>query len=246
MALPAAAANLGTISAGWRYRRGGDHFAYDYAMPVGTPLFAVQDGIILDCADGAANQPRGVKRQRSNWILLGFTWEGKKATAYYQHLSPGLRVKKGQRVKAGQLIAKSGNTGMTSGPHLHLATGWGHWTEATRYAYMGNDGNNNIVIFAPSKVYPKKPAAIRPITPLYSTTKVGKVGRQVSDLRWVLYKAGFLSKVSVNGSDSYDKAVQVAVTRFHKSATGARFSGGDIRQIGPKGWAHLQRLAGRK
>jgi hypothetical protein len=246
MALPAAAADLQFISAGWRYRSGGDHFAYDYVMPIGTPLYAVQDGVILDCADGAPNQPRGVKRKRSNWVLLGFTWQGKKATAYYQHLSPGLRVVKGQKVKAGQLIAKSGNTGWSTGPHLHLATGWGHWTESTRYSYMSNDGNNDIVIFAPSKVYPKQATSPGKITPLYASTKVGKEGGQVSDVRWVLYRAGFLSKVSVTGSDWYDAAVQTGVTRFHKSETGKRFASGDLRQIGPKGWEHLQRLVGRR
>lgn len=249
MALPAPKEHLEYISAGWRYNGGGDHFAYDYPMPIGTPLYAVQDGVILDCNAGVPNNPRGVKRKPSNWILLGFTHvDGKKATAYYQHLSPNLKVVKDQKVKAGQLIGYSGNSGWSSGPHLHIATGYGHWTDETRYSYMRNDGNNDIVIFAPSKTYPRHTT----ITPLSATTKMGKVGWQVSDLRWCLYKAGFLSATYLPGkkgvtADSYDGNVQAAVKRFHESERGKKYRGsGDIRQIGPGGWKAVQYLAGRR
>jgi hypothetical protein len=181
--------------------------------------------------------------------LLGFTHsDGEDATAYYQHLSPGLKVKQGLKVKAGQLLAHSGNTGWSSGPHLHLATGYGHWTEATRYSYMKNDGNNDIVIFAPSKTYPKHST----ITTLSKTTKLGSVGWQVSDLRWVLYKAGYMSRRYLPGepgvvADKYDGNVGNAVKRFHESDRGKKYRGsGDIRQVGPGGWKALQWLAGRR
>ena len=44
---------------------------------------------------------------------------GKRVVSEYGHLSSFL-VKSGDRVKQGQVIAKSGNTGVSSGPHLHL------------------------------------------------------------------------------------------------------------------------------
>lgn len=153
MAFPAPHKALQNITAGWRYRNGGDHFAYDYAMPLKTPLYAVANGVILDCNDGVPNNPPGVRKRPSNWILLGIKHRGRNVTLYYQHLSPGLKVKKGQRVQAGQLIGYSGNSGWSTGPHLHLASGWGFWTEATRYAYMSNDGRNKIVLFPPSNIY---------------------------------------------------------------------------------------------
>ena len=59
MALPAPASRLKDITAGWAYRSGAKHRAYDYAMPIGTPLYAVQDGVIVDCNDGVRNQPIG-------------------------------------------------------------------------------------------------------------------------------------------------------------------------------------------
>jgi hypothetical protein len=90
-----------------------------------------------------------------------------------------------------------------------------------------------------------KPTAAPKVTPLSLSTKVGKVGWQVSDLRWVLYKAGFLDRKYVNGSDLYDGYVQAAVARFHKSPTGKQFADSNIKQIGSMGWRHVQRLAGR-
>ena len=42
--------------------------------------------------------------------------------AVYAHLQPeGVQVRAGQRVRKGQRIGLSGNTGFTSGPHLHFA-----------------------------------------------------------------------------------------------------------------------------
>lgn len=164
--LPAPKKHLRRISAGWRYPRGAGHFAYDYPMPIGTPIYAVQAGVILDCNDGVRNQRSGHPAGSgapSNWILLGIRLNGKAATVYYQHLNKGLKVKKGQRVRAGQQIAKSGNSGNTTGPHLHISSMWGTHRRASRYAYMRNGGRNKAIIFAPSKTYPSpKPAAKKP------------------------------------------------------------------------------------
>jgi murein DD-endopeptidase MepM/ murein hydrolase activator NlpD len=243
MALPAAASRLTKITAAWAYSSGAKHRAYDYAMPIGTPLFAVQDGVIVACNDGVANQPIGRPAGSgapSNWIQLVCKHPRTKEviTVYYQHLNKGLKVKKGQTVKAGQLIGYSGNSGNTTGPHLHLAVGKGN-DVGKRYDYL-RDGD---AIWTPATVYPN-PAP--KITPLSATTKVGKVGWQVSDLRYVLYKAGFLSKTYATASDNYDGNVSAAVRRFHASSWGKKYAGGDNRQIGPLGWKALQYRIGRR
>jgi hypothetical protein len=150
MALPAPSSKLQNITAGWRYNSGGDHFAYDYAMPIGTPLYAVANGKVIGTNDGVRNN---YKQRPSNYVLLRVLHKGRYATLYYQHMSPGLKVREGQSVVAGQLLGYSGNSGWSSGPHLHLAAGWGSWSEANRYAYMNNDGKNSIVIFPPSNIY---------------------------------------------------------------------------------------------
>jgi murein DD-endopeptidase MepM/ murein hydrolase activator NlpD len=146
------------ISARYRYSSGALHAAYDYAVPMGTPLYAVRDGVILAEEGDVDNNRPGehiYSGKPSNFIVLGYkTKNGNKRSVYYQHLSPGLRVKTGQKVKAGQLLGFSGNSGNSSGPHLHFAA-WRGWLDnpgsmASRYAYMNNP---DILIYPPNKVF---------------------------------------------------------------------------------------------
>lgn len=164
MAQPLPAGKL-TVGTRWRYSKGGTHAAFDYPVVIGTPVFAVADGVVLACNDGVTNRPRpGVVGAPSNWVLLGIIHAGRKASVLYQHLSPGIDVRKGQRVRAGQKIGESGSSGNATGPHLHLATMWGHRDAAGRYAYLKGIGSreaaptdgtasNEICIFPPSLVF---------------------------------------------------------------------------------------------
>lgn len=82
------------------------HNGTDFAVPVGTKVLAAADGIV----DKAAYSPSA-----GNYVVLRH--RGSYSTVY-MHLSK-LSVKAGQRVKMGSVIALSGNTGMSTGPHLH-------------------------------------------------------------------------------------------------------------------------------
>lgn len=137
-----------------KYSNGNPHWAYDYLTPYGTELLAVRDGIILDVATGAdpSSPEHNYTNEPSNWILLGYrNLLNQKRTVYYQHLA-SVKVAKGQRVKAGQVIGRSGNSGNSTGPHLHLATMKGHQTRATRYVYMSSLA---LRIYPPSLVWAK-------------------------------------------------------------------------------------------
>lgn len=138
-----------------RYSSGAPHWAYDYLTPLGTPLLAVRDGVILDCQDGESDKPdANYPGEPSNWIILGYrNTLGQKRSVLYQHLMKGsVKVVKGQRVKAGQVIAKSGNSGNTTGPHLHLA-GARYWmTRATRYGYMTSAAKR---VYPPTLIWAK-------------------------------------------------------------------------------------------
>jgi len=82
------------------------HRGVDFAMPVGTPVLAVGDGEVLIAKnDGAAG----------NYVAIR---HGRQYTTRYMHLKK-LLVKPGQKVKRGDRIALSGNTGRSTGPHLH-------------------------------------------------------------------------------------------------------------------------------
>jgi murein DD-endopeptidase MepM/ murein hydrolase activator NlpD len=191
--LPAPKIRLGNITAKWRYSSGAGHFAYDYAMPTGTPLYATGAGLIKASNDGVLDKTPGRpgnlpgqpgSGSPSNWVLLEtLDPKGRKVTILYQHLSDTL-VKTGQRVRAGQIIGKSGQTGNATGPHLHIAAmkGWGY-TAATRYAYMANQGKNTHIIYPPTLAWseaaprPVPVVRVRDVQPLKRNTSVALVQR---------------------------------------------------------------------
>lgn len=86
------------------------HTGVDIRLPEGTPLSAFQDAIVERVVDyGGANLGKGVVLKLHDG-----------SHAIYGHLSQ-INVKEGVWVKAGQTIGLSGNTGHTTGPHLHFA-----------------------------------------------------------------------------------------------------------------------------
>lgn len=83
------------------------HKGVDFAMPVGTPVLAVGDGeVIVSKYSGAAG----------NFVAIR---HGRQYTTRYMHMRQ-LLVKPGQKVKRGDRIGLSGNTGRSTGPHLHF------------------------------------------------------------------------------------------------------------------------------
>lgn len=82
------------------------HNGTDFGVPVGTKVIAPADGVV----DKATYS-------RSAGYYLVLRHRGSYSTVY-MHLSK-INVKPGQRVKMGSVIARSGNTGMSTGPHLH-------------------------------------------------------------------------------------------------------------------------------
>lgn len=100
----------GRITSGFGTSRGKyPHAGIDFAVPIGTAVKAMFDGVVQRAAWNAVGGRSGMG------MLLG---HGGGMNSYYGHLSQWL-AKPGQRVKAGETIAKSGNTGRSTGPHLH-------------------------------------------------------------------------------------------------------------------------------
>lgn len=124
----------GTRPPGWA-----PHWGTDYPLPVGTPVPATSDGIIAFVGDDG---------------LGGMTIDLLRADGLRQrfgHLS-AYRVQQGQRVRAGDTIALSGNTGASTGPHLHWELRWdaawsgGAWVD-------------------PRSLHPKTFGAAKPVVP---------------------------------------------------------------------------------
>ena len=98
----------GRISSGFGQRWGTLHAGIDIAMPTGTEVVA---------SDGGEVVYTGYNSAMGNYVDI------KHSNGYvtrYQHLS-SYGVLKGEKVKKGQYIASSGNTGNSTGPHLHFA-----------------------------------------------------------------------------------------------------------------------------
>lgn len=87
-------------------RRISPHNGVDFKASVGTPVYAPADGVVSFA---------GYQRAAGYYVILRHI---NNYSTVYMHLSK-YEVKRGQKVTAGQLIARSGNTGRTTGPHLH-------------------------------------------------------------------------------------------------------------------------------
>ncbi len=96
-------------------------YAIDLAMPVGTAVHAVRNGTVMDIEEdfnrGGNNYDKYAHKANHIRILHA---DG--TMAVYAHLDlASVSVRPGARIRAGQKIARSGNTGFSSGQHLHFA-----------------------------------------------------------------------------------------------------------------------------
>ncbi len=100
--------------------------ALDFDMPEGTLVCAARDGVVADLrADSKRGGPSPAYADDANYIDI---LHGDGTWASYVHLRPGgVKVKRGQKVKAGQGIGYSGKTGQAKGPHLHFTVSKGQW-----------------------------------------------------------------------------------------------------------------------
>jgi murein DD-endopeptidase MepM/ murein hydrolase activator NlpD len=94
--------------------------AVDIPMPEGTPILAARAGIVfMTVADNDAGGADEAYRSKANVVRV---LHGDGTIGNYVHLMrAGVAVQGGERVEAGKLIGYAGNTGMSSGPHLHFA-----------------------------------------------------------------------------------------------------------------------------
>lgn len=119
-----------------------EKYTIDFDMPVGTPVHAAREGVVARVVEehdrGCWDDGCG---KYANFVVVlhddGTTGE------YYHLQRDGALVEPGQRVRRGQLIALSGNTGHTTMPHLHFgvyrASSWGA-TESVPARFRSAEG----------------------------------------------------------------------------------------------------------
>lgn len=99
----------GVITATMYYSSGKYHGALDYGVPVGTEVYAAAEGVVLSATWRSGGLGNCVILQHANGMRT-----------YYGHGNGNFYVRQGDVVAKGQLIMLSGNTGNSSGPHLHF------------------------------------------------------------------------------------------------------------------------------
>jgi len=108
--------DLKRTSSGWGYRMHPIykvkkmHWGQDFSAPIGTPIYATGDGVV--------EEVKGSKNSRAGFGLSIKIDHGYGYETLYGHLS-GFNVKRGQKVKRGEVIGYVGNSGGSTAPHLH-------------------------------------------------------------------------------------------------------------------------------
>ncbi|MGA9375575.1 MAG: M23 family metallopeptidase [Mycobacterium sp.] len=97
----------GVWTSGFGYRWGVLHGGIDVAGPIGTPILAASDGLVIEVGPTAGYGALVKLRHSDGTVTL------------YGHINSWL-VSRGQRVMAGDQIATMGNRGNSTGPHLHF------------------------------------------------------------------------------------------------------------------------------
>lgn len=109
------------VSSGWLRNNGDKHGAFDYGVPVGTPIESPAPGKVVTASMSSSGH---MKENYGNYVLINHGVinsgenEGKALYSLYGHLS-SIDVEVGQNVKTGDLLGNSGHTGSSTGPHLH-------------------------------------------------------------------------------------------------------------------------------
>lgn len=102
------------------HKEGTNQYALDFAMPIGTPVHAVRDGVVMAVLDDFTEN--GIDPKFSDKANVVYLLHSDGSMSLYAHLDMhSVLVEPGQEVKRGEVLARSGNTGFSTGPHLHFS-----------------------------------------------------------------------------------------------------------------------------
>jgi len=118
--------------------KGDSRYAYDFSVPIGTNLVAIRAGTVAYVKEDAVDNNLGTD---ANYILIEHS-DG--SYAQYAHITyNGSDVEINDVVAQGEIIGRSGNTGYSTGPHLHLIV-WkdNNFLEGVPITFKNTDAND--------------------------------------------------------------------------------------------------------
>ena len=104
---------FGKTSSSKRLYASGSHSGVDFRASVGTPVKAMEDGVVVGVGDTDVTCP---KASFGKWMLIKYN---NGLSSAYGHLSLS-KAYAGQTISKGEIVAYTGNTGHSTGPHLHV------------------------------------------------------------------------------------------------------------------------------
>lgn len=113
-------------------------WSFDFGMPIGTPILAARPGRVVERTDGYTKS--GISEgflDKANAVTVLHD-DGTFAT--YAHLDPGSGVRQGMWVNVGEVLGFSGNTGFSTGPHLHFSVWRATWEGGETIPIKFHDG----------------------------------------------------------------------------------------------------------
>lgn len=112
------------ISAGtWSYPGGGLHLGMDFAAPIGTPIVAPEEAIVLYANNPVGTSDKGwigVPQGGGNTVFLLMSLNGKTYAMQFAHMHSSMPVKGKSVVKRGEVIGYVGDSGNSFGSHCHI------------------------------------------------------------------------------------------------------------------------------
>src|SRR5690606_29528335 len=115
------------------------HRGTDFRAPIGTPVRAAATGTVIRSVTGCSNNGSLTNTCGGSYGNHVIVLHDNGFATLYAHFSPGGQVRQGARVDCGDVLGRSGNSGRSTGPHLHFEVRRNTRDIATFYA------NNNIL-----------------------------------------------------------------------------------------------------